>query len=62
VYQPNDAAATGIGSNRKAPCLGYTLRAGEVLSLTQKYGPESLSQHVIEHCHEAKSLYNVLGQ
>ncbi|KAL6260292.1 hypothetical protein P5V15_007824 [Pogonomyrmex californicus] len=47
VYQPNDAAATEIGSNRKAPCLGYTPRAGEVPSLTQRYGPESLSQHMV---------------
>jgi len=39
VYQPNDAAVTGIGSSRKAPCLGYTPRAGEVSSLTQRYGP-----------------------
>jgi len=61
VYQPNDAAATGIGSNRKAPCLGYTQRAGEVLNVTQRYGPESFS-HVVEHCHEARSLYDVFGQ
>jgi len=47
VYQPNDAVATGIGSNRKAPCLDYTPRAEEIPSLTQKYGPESLSQHVV---------------
>jgi len=40
VYQPNDAAVTGIGSNRKAPYLGYTPRAGEVPSLTQRYGPD----------------------
>jgi len=58
VYQPNDAAASGIGSNR---CLGYTPRAGEVPSLTQGYDPESLSQHMVEHCHEARSLYDVLG-
>jgi len=45
MYQQNDAAATGIGSNREAPCLGYTPRAGEVPSLMQKYGLESLSQH-----------------
>jgi len=56
VYQPNDAAAIGIGSNRKAPCLGYTPRAGEVPSLTQRYGPQSLSQHVVEHYHEARSF------
>jgi len=62
VYQPSDAAATGIGGNRKVPCLGYTPRAGEVPSLTQKYSPESLSQHVVEHCHEAGSLYDVFGQ
>jgi len=54
VYQPNDAAAAGTDSNRKAPCLGYTPRAGEVPSLMQRYGPESLSQHVIEYCHEAR--------
>jgi len=52
VYQPSDGAATGIGSNRKVPCLGYTPRAGEVPSLTQRYGPESLLQHVVEHCHQ----------
>jgi len=40
MYQPNNAAAIGIGSNRKAPYLGYT---GEVPNLTQRYGPESLS-------------------
>jgi len=62
VYQPNDAAVTGIGSNRKAPYLGYMPRAGEISSLTQRYGRESLSQHVAEHCHEARSLYDVLGQ
>jgi len=61
VYQPNDAAATGISSNRKAPCLGYTPRAGEISILTQRYGPELFSQHVVEYCHEAKSLYDVLG-
>jgi len=62
VYQPNDAATIGIGSNQKAPCLGYMPRAGEVPRLTQRYGPESLSQHVVEHCHKARSLYDVLGQ
>jgi len=36
--------------------------AVEVPSLTQRYGLESLSQHVVEHCHEARSLYYVLGQ
>jgi len=54
MYKPNDATATGISSNRKAPCLGYTLRAGEVPSLIQRYGPESLLQHVVEHCHEVR--------
>jgi len=61
VYQPNDSAATRISSNRKAPCPSYTPRAGEVPSLTQRYDPESLLQHVVEHCHEASSLYDVLG-
>jgi len=61
VYQPNDVTAIGIGSNWKAPYLGYT-RAGEVPSLMQRYDPESLSQHVVEHCHEARSLYDVLCQ
>jgi len=56
----NDAA-TGIGSNRKALCLGYTSRAGEVLSLTQRYGPVALATCGIEHYHEARSLYDVLG-
>jgi len=60
VYQPNNAAATK--SNRKAPCFGYTPRAGEVPSQTQRYGSELFSQHVVEHCHEARSLYDVLGQ
>jgi len=45
VYQPNDAAAIGIGSNRKAPCLGYTPRAGEVPSLTQRYGPVAFATY-----------------
>jgi len=36
MYQPNDAAATGIDSNRKALCLSYTPRAREVPSLTPK--------------------------
>jgi len=62
VYQPNDVAATGIGSNRKVPCLDYTPRAGEVPSLMQRYSPESLSQHVVKYCHEARSLYDILGQ
>jgi len=44
VYQPNDAA-TGIGSNQKAPCLGNSPHMGEAPSLTQRYGPESFSQH-----------------
>jgi len=60
VYQLNDIAVTGIGSNQKAQYLGYTPRAREVSSLTQRYGSESLPQHVIEH--EATSLYDVLGQ
>jgi len=42
VYQPNDAAATGIGNNQKVSCLSYMPRAREVPSLTQRYGPESL--------------------
>lgn len=50
MYEPSDAGATGIGSNPKAPCLGYMPRAGEVASLTQRYGPESLSQHVALSC------------
>jgi len=58
VYQPNDAAATGIGNNRKATYLSYTPRAEEVPSLTQRYDSELLSQHVVEHCHEARSLYS----
>jgi len=62
VYQPNDTAATGIGSNRKALYLGYIPRAEDVPSLTQGYGPESLSQNMVEHCHETRSLYDVLGQ
>jgi len=62
VYQPNDAAAIGIDSNRKTPCLDYTPRAGEASSLTQRYGPESLSQHMVEHFHEASTLYDVFGQ
>jgi len=62
VYQPNDAAATGTGSNRTEPSLGYTPHAGEVLNLTQRYGPESLSQYMIEHYHKARSLCNVLCQ
>jgi len=60
--QPNDAAAIGIATNRKAPYLGYTSRVGEVPSLAQRYDPELLSQHVVEHCHEIRSLYNVHGQ
>jgi len=48
MYQPNDAAATGMGSNWKASCLGY---AGESRSLTQRYGPKLLSQHIVEHRH-----------
>jgi len=61
VYQTNHAAATGVGSNRKAPCLGYTPRAGVIHSLTQRYDPVSLSQYV-EYCHEARSLCDVLDQ
>jgi len=61
MYQPNNAAATGTGSNRKAPCLRYTSHGEEVLSLTQRYGPESLSQYMIEHCHEARSIYESLA-
>jgi len=61
MYQPNGAAATEIGSNCKMLCLGYTPRTGEVPSLTQRYGPESLSQHVVEHC-QTRSLYDILGQ
>jgi len=38
MYELNDAAATGIGGNRKALCLGYAQRAGEVPSRTQRYG------------------------
>jgi len=52
----------GIDSNRKTPCLGYMLGAREIPRLTQRYDPESLSQHVVEHCHKARSLYDVLGQ
>jgi len=58
----NDAATTRIGSNRKAPCLGYTPRAGEVPRLLQRYVPESLSQHVVENCHEARLFCDVLSQ
>lgn len=62
VYEPNVAATIEIGGNWNAPCLGYTLHTEEVPSLTQRYGPESFSQHVIEHCYEVESLYDVLGQ
>jgi len=48
MYQSNDAAATEIGSNQKAPCLGYMLYTGEVPSLTQRYGPESLSHSFLK--------------
>jgi len=62
VYQSNNAAAIGIGNNRKAACLGYMPRAAKLPSLTQRYGPESLSQNVVEHCHETRTLYDVFGQ
>jgi len=55
VYQPNDAAAIAISSNQKAPYLGYMPHEGEIFNLTQRYGPELLSQYVVEHCYEASS-------
>jgi len=36
MYQPNDAAATGISNSQKVPRLSYTPRAEEVPSLTQR--------------------------
>lgn len=49
VYQLSDATATGIHGNQKVSCLGYTPRAGEVPSPTQRYGPVSLWQYVVRH-------------